>query len=228
MNHDRPKEALVKIKKLKTFEPGLAQLSKIAADAALATRDLDSAQEFIDELFNSRQSLSDALVFQAWLETRRIADQNYTRFGDPKLRIEASLRQAMAADPTNPRPYVELAGLLRALKRPEEALQFLKSAQLRQSVDLDTIVVDVSLALLELQMMSDSELSQIPVKSGSDTQSLLAEVYRAMRLGDSSKAISRLEQARQSTPEKIFSKLLKDPAFVVYSRDPAYGDFFKK
>jgi hypothetical protein len=110
--------------------------------------------------------------------------------------------------------------------RFDEALTLLKSAQLRQSVDMDTTVTDTAIALLQLQMLSDEGLPKLSENPGGDLQSLLCEAYTAMRMGDTTVALSRLSQARDRVSAKVFTKLLKDPAFFPYSKDAAFADFF--
>lgn len=112
--------------------------------------------------------------------------------------------------------------------RFEEALALLKSAQLRQSVDRDTSVTDTAIALLQLQMLSDEDLPKLSENPGGDVQSLLCEAYTAMRSGNTSVAVSLLSQARERVSAKVFTKLLKDPAFSPYSKDEAFADFFPR
>ena len=147
--------------------------------------------------------------------------------GDPKVRLESLLRQAIAADPTNPRPFLELATMYRLLNRSDEALALLKSAKLRLSVPTDTLVADVALALLQLQMLSDENLPELSNETTLDVRSLFSDAYTAMRLGKTEIANARLSQAREILPANLFSRLVKDPSFFAYSKDDAYAEFLK-
>lgn len=226
LQQGRAKEALEKIKLLQGRAPHVASLSSIAANAALLSRNLVVAEEYTHESLKERQSVSDALVLQALIEALRLSDKNYTKIGDTRMRIETLLRESMAADPTSARPYLELAAMNRFSNRFEEALALLKSAQLRQSVDMDTTITDTAIALLQLQMLNDEDLPKLSENLGGDVQSLLCEAYTAMRSGNTSVAVSRLSQARERLSAKVFTKLLKDPAFSPYSKDEAFADFF--
>ena len=228
LQQGRAKEALEKIKLLQGRAPHVASLSSIAANAALLSRNLVVAEEYVHESLKERQSVSDALVLQALIEALRLSDKNYTKIGDTRMRIETLLRKSMAADPTSARPYLELAAMNRFSNRFEEALALLKSAQLRQSVDRDTSVTDTAIALLQLQMLSDEDLPKLSENPGGDVQSLLCEAYTAMRSGNTSVAVSLLSQARERVSAKVFTKLLKDPAFSPYSKDEAFADFFPR
>jgi hypothetical protein len=226
LQEGRAKEALEKIKLLQGSAPRVASLSSIAANAALLSKNLDLAEEYTQESLKERQSVSDALVIQAVIEALRLSDKNYTKIGDTKMRIETLLRESMAADPTSARPYLELAAMNRFSNRYDEALALLKSAQLRQSVEMDTTVTDTAIALLQLQMLGDEALPKLSENPSGDLQSLLCDAYTAMRMSDTSVAVSRLSQARERVSAKVFTKLLKDPAFSPYSKDAAFADFF--
>jgi hypothetical protein len=196
LQEGRAKEALEKIKLLQGSAPRVASLSSIAANAALLSKNLDLAEEYTQESLKERQSVSDALVIQAVIEALRLSDKNYTKIGDTKMRIETLLRESMAADPTSARPYLELAAMNRFSNRLDEALALLKSAQLRQSVEMDTTVTDTAIALLQLQMLGDEALPKLSENPSGDLQSLLCDAYTAMRMSDTSVAVSRLLQAR--------------------------------
>ena len=226
LHQGRAKDALDKIQGLQSSAPHVASLSSIAANAALLSKNLDLAEEYTHESLNERQSVSDALVLQALIEALRFSDKTYTKIGDTRMRIETLLRDSMSADPTNARPYLELAAMDRFSNRFDEALALLKSAQLRQSVDMDTTITDTAIALLQLQMLSDEGLPKLSENPSGDLQSLLCEAYTAMRMGDTTVALSRLSQARDRSSAKVFTKLLKDPAFFPYSKDAAFADFF--
>jgi hypothetical protein len=148
----RGKEALDGIKLLQVSDPDVPSLSLTAANASLLANELESAQAYIEESIKARELVSDAFTLQALMEALVLRQKDYQKMGDPKLRLESLLRQAIAADPTNPRPFLELATMYRLLNRSDEALALLKSAKLRLSVPTDTLVADVALALLQLQM----------------------------------------------------------------------------
>jgi tetratricopeptide (TPR) repeat protein len=223
----RGKEALEGIKLLQVSDPDVPSLSLTAANASLLANELEGAQAYIEESIKARELVSDALTLQALMEALVLRQKDYKKMGDPKVRLESLLRQAIAADPTNPRPFLEMATMYRLLNRSDEALALLKSAKLRLSVTTDTLVADVALALLQLQMLSDENLPELSNETTLDVQSLFSDAYTAMRLGKTEIANARLSQAREILPANLFSRLVKDPSFFAYSKDDAYAEFLK-
>lgn len=224
----RGKEALEGIKLLQVSDPDVPSLSLTAANASLLANELEGAQAYIEESIKARELVSDALTLQALMEALVLRQKDYKKMGDPKVRLESLLRQAIAADPTNPRPFLELATMYRLLNRSDEALALLKSAKLRLSVTTDTLVADVALALLQLQMLSDENLPELSNETTLDVRSLFSDAYTAMRLGKTEIATARLSQAREILPANLFSRLVKDPAFFAYLKDDAYAEFLKQ
>ena len=223
----RGKEALEGIKLLQVSDPDVPSLSLTAANASVLANELESAQAYIAASIKDRELVSDALTLQALMEALVLRQKDYKKMGDPKVRLESLLRQAIAADPTNPRPFLELATMYRLLNRSDEALALLKSAKLRLSVPTDTLVADVALALLQLQMLSDENLPELSNETTLEVRSLFSNAYTAMRLGKTEIANARLSQAREILPANLFSRLVKDLAFSAYSNDDAYAEFLK-
>lgn len=223
----RGKEALEGIKLLQVSDPDVPSLSLTAANASVLANELESAQAYIAASIKDRELVSDALTLQALMEALVLRQKDYKKMGDPKVRLESLLRQAIAADPTNPRPFLELATMYRLLNRSDEALALLKSAKLRLSVPTDTLVADVALALLQLQMLSDENLPELSNETTLEVRSLFSNAYTAMRLGKTEIANARLSQAREILPANLFSRLVKDLAFSAYSKDDAYAEFLK-
>lgn len=223
----RSKEALEGIKLLQVSDPDVPSLYLTAANASILANELESARGYIEESIRARESVSDALTLQAMMEALLLRQKDYKKMGDPKVRLESLLRQAIAADPTNPRPFLEMATMYRLLNRSDEALALLKSAKLRLSVPTDTLVADVALALLQLQMLSDENLPELSNETTLDVRSLFSDAYTAMRRGKTEIANARLSQAREILPANLFSRLVKDPSFFAYSKDDAYAEFLK-
>ncbi|MFM8365647.1 MAG: hypothetical protein ACKOAS_10920, partial [Verrucomicrobiota bacterium] len=180
----------------------------------------------IAESIARRESVSDALTLQAIVEAKLATDSEYKKMGSPKVRIEQLLRQAIAADSSNSRPYFELATLKRFEQKNDEALELLRSAQCRLQAADSRSVTDTAIALTSLQMLPDAELKPIenprPVPG-----EMFAAAYVAMRKGDFAKASSILEQTRGFFPEPLYRQILKDPAFLPYTKEPALAGFFK-
>ena len=218
--------ALEELKALEAEEPDVATLSLLMANAALLADNPAEASKRISDSISKRESVSDALTLQAIIEAKLASDSDYKKMGSPKVRIEQLLRQAIAADSSNARPYFELATLKRFEQKNEEALELLRSAQCRLSAADSRVITDTAIALTTLQTLPDAELK--PAENPRPIpDEIFAAAYVAMRLGDFARAASILETAKSLFPEPIFRQILKDPAFLPYLKEPALTDFFK-
>jgi hypothetical protein len=218
--------ALEELQALEKDQPDVATISLLIANAALLADDPGTAQERIAQSIRRRESVSDALTLQAIVEAKLATDSEHKRMGSPKLRIEQLLRQAIAADSANPRPYFELATLKRFEGRFDEAEDLLLSSQCRINAADSRMVTDTALALVRLQKASDADL-RIPENPAPTPESLFPAAYSAMRLGDSARAAQLLETVRGILPENVFRQILKDPAFLPYTKEAALEGFFQ-
>ena len=222
----RASEALEALKALEKEQPDVATISLLIANAALLADDPDSAQARIAESIRKRESISDALTLQAIVEAKLATDADYKKMGSPKVRIEQFLRQAIAADSSNARPYFELATLKRFEGKFDEAEDLLLSAQCRINAADSRLVTDTALELVRLQKRPNGEL-KIAENPAPTAEALFAAAYSAMRLGDTSRAASLLETARGIFPANVFRQIIKDPAFIPYTKVAALEGFFK-
>ncbi|MCK9590004.1 MAG: hypothetical protein M0Q93_11675, partial [Terrimicrobiaceae bacterium] len=172
-------KALDQLTRLEQESPAVSSLTYLVALAAMQAGDPATASAKAEQSLAKRERVSDSLALKAVLETQKPRG-SATTFGDPRLRAESYLRQAMIADAANPSPYVELATLLRYRKQDEEAMQLLQGARSRLNpVDSHT-VVDASIALLKLQNLPDDELPE-NINPDNDAASLFSASYVAMR-----------------------------------------------
>jgi len=220
--------ALEKLQKLQSSAPGLPSLFVLSANAALLENDLEKAASESQEGLLRKEFESDAYMLQALVMISQLRDKTYKTMGNPKARIESLLRQAMAVDPLNPDPYTMLAAIKRAARESREALALLHSSRLRQTVASDTIVTDIAIRLVELEMLLDSDLPALSEKPEDGVLQQISAAYIAMRLGNSEAAIANLTLARKTLPAEIFIQILSDPAFQPYFKNSAFADFFKK
>lgn len=217
--------ALGELKALEAEQPDVATLSLLMANAALLSGDATEASNRISESIGKRESVSDSLTLQAIVEAKLATDSDYKKMGSPKVRIEQLLRQAIAADASNARPYFELATLKRFEQKHDEALDLLRSAQCRLQAADSRSVTDTAIALTELQKLPDADLK--PVESPAPVpEQMFAAAYVSMRQGDFAKASATLGTARGLFPDPLFRQILKDPAFLPYTKEPALAGFF--
>jgi len=222
----KTENAAKKLQELEGSKTGVASLTYLLAVAAVQNGDIKLAEAKTAESIAKRERISDSLALQAVLETQKGSDPSIKKFGDPRVRSESLLRQAMLADAANPFPMVELATLLRYQKRNEEALALLRGARSRLNpVDSHT-VVDVSVELATLQDTPDSGLPQI-AEPGNDLVSAFSSAYIAMRKGDFDRAADLVKIARKMSAPDLFDYLINDPAIRRYVAEPKLREFFQ-
>ena len=219
-------KAVKKLQELEKAHADVASLTYLLAMAAVQNGDIKLAEAKTAGSIEKRERISDSLALQAVLETQKAADKSIEKFGDPRVRSEALLRQSMLADAANPFPMIELATLLRYEKRNEEALALLRGARSRLNpVDSHT-VIDVTIGLSTLENTPDSDLPQI-AEPGKDQISAFSAAYIAMRKGDFDQAAGILKTARKMTAPDLFDYLINDPAIRRYVAEPKLKEFFQ-
>ena len=222
----KTENAVKKLQALEKANADVAALTYLLAMAAVQNGDIKLAAAKTAESIDKRERISDSLALQAVLETQKASDASIEKFGDPRIRSEALLRQAMLADAANPFPMIELATLLRYQKRNEEALALLRGARSRLNpVDSHT-VIDVTIGLSTLENTPDSDLPQI-AEPGKDPITAFSAAYIAMRKGDFDQAAGILKTARKMPAPDLFDYLINDPAIRRYVAEPKLQEFFR-
>ena len=189
---------------------------------AIQSGDLKLALQKVDESIAKGEKVSDALALKAAIEM-----ENGGRGGmsDPRVAAESLLRTAMAADISNPRPYIELASLLRFQGRNDEARKLFEDASLRLNPVEGHALVDTSLALLELQQTPDSKLPT-GLNPDKDSPSLMSAAYVAMRKNDLPIVKVLLAKARERLSGPLYNYLINDPAIKTFSKNPDFSGLF--
>lgn len=219
-------KAAKKLQELEGAKADVASLTYLLAMAAVQNGDIPLAEAKTAESIAKHERISDSLALQAVLETQKGADGSIKKFGDPRMRSELLLRQAILADAANPFPMVELATLLRYQKRTDEALALLRGARSRLNPVDSHSVVDVTIKLAMLQETPDANLPQI-ADPGKDLISSFSAAYIAMRKGDFDQAADIVKIARKMAPEDLFYYLINDPAIRRYASEPKLREFFQ-
>lgn len=219
LRNGQPREASDKLSALERQNPALPSLTYFLALSLMQAGDVDAALAKADASIAKREKVSESLTLKAALETRKAAKPRTKKFGDPTVRAEVLLRQAILADQSNPAPYAELATILRTRRQTDEARKLLESARLRVN-PLDTpSLLSTALALLSLQEKTTAELPDI-LASDKDAASLFSAIYVALRKEDRSTATTLLQTAQEQIPPELFSSLLNDPALRYFSLRP--------
>lgn len=194
----------------------------LMALTAIQSGNLQLASEKVDESIFKGERLSDSLALKAAIEMEK---SNKGGMGDPKVRAESLLRSAMAADISNPRPYIELASLLRFQGRNDEARQFFEAASMRLNPVEGQALVDTSLSLLNLQQTPDDKLP-VNLDPDKDPRSLVSAAYVAMRKNDIPAVKALLAKARERLSPALYDYLMNDPAIRAFSKNPQMSGLF--
>lgn len=217
-------KALKQLVLLEHEAPEVASLAYLVALAAMQAGQPELSAEYVEKSIARRERVSDAIALKAVLESQ--GGGSGVPLGDPRLRAEGYLRQAMLADAANASPLVELATLLRYRKQNDEAMRVLEAARSRLNpVDSHT-VVDVSIALLALQEKPDEKLPDA-INPDKDVPALFSAAYLAMRRGNFPEAAGILKTARERLSPDLFFYLANDPAFRKYAREKELAGCFE-
>jgi len=220
-----PAVALKKFQNLQAENPGLSSTAYLIALSALRSKNFALAEEEAARSIRRNERVSDALAIQALIEVQKSEAPDLKKLGDHVLRAEMLLRQAMLADPANPVPMIELAGLLRRQRNSAEAIQLLQAARTRVlPFDLPPYL-EATIMLTSLQGTPDEELSS--ADPSPDLPGTISAAYILMRKGRFNEAAERLKVIQSRTPPSFFRYLLNDPALRPYSQVPELSVFFR-
>lgn len=219
-----PQKSLDQLVVLEKEAPGVSSLSYLVALAAMQAGKPELSSKMADASIAKNERVSDSLALKAVLETQK-SNAGTGGMGDPKIRAESYLRQAMVADAANPYPMIELGSLLRYRKQNEEARKLFQGARVRLNPVDSRMVADVSLELLDLGERADDALPP-EISNPSSTQAFAA-AYLALRRSHPDRAAEILQAARHQLPDDVFYYLVNDPLIRKYSREPALKEFFE-
>lgn len=224
LRNGEPEKALAALRRVHDEQPRYPTVAYLVALAAIQAGDSVLAEKSLRETISRKERVSDALALRAVLESMpRPADQVVV--GDPKVRAENYLRQAVLADPANASPRFELATLLRYTNRRDEARKEIRAAQARLNpVDAHT-VTEATLRLMDLEDLSDAQLPAL-VQPQNLTEAL-ANAYIAMRQQNFPQAAILLEAAKKMTNADIFYYLLNDPVLRRFRGEAQIAKFWE-
>jgi len=214
-----PAAALKHLREVAAVKPDISSLSYLIALAAMQSGDIDLAEQNAQESIEKQERVSDSLALLSVLAVQKGVDKSRPHMGDPGLRAEAFLRQAILADIANPYPRYELATLLRYQGRDADALHEIESAQARLNPVDSHLVMDVTLAIMRMEKLPVADLpAEAPASD--DVRKLLPAAYAAMRRENFAQAAALLEKCRKELPPDIFDYLIYDPALKRYKSRP--------
>ena len=208
-------DALDALNKLVASNPKAPSIHYAAAIAALQAGYPREADRLADASIKNGFRVSDSWALKAAI-TASLAK------GDTPEQ-ESLLKKAVAADPMNPAPFIELASLLRHQGKNDQAAGVLESAASRLNpADAET-VVETTEAILAVDVAGNltppSQPLGIPSKD-------LPNAYSEMKRGNFENAAAILRFCREQTDPDIFSYLVNDPSLRKFTSRPELKEFY--
>lgn len=213
LREDKPLEALSALRALLADHPYAPSLHYAAALAAMQTGYDVEAGMMADASIRLGFRVSDSLALKAAISALKA--------GRPSDDQEKLLNEAIAADPMNPNPLLELATLQRYRGKNSEALALLESAALRMTPTDSRAVLDTTLAI----MRASSEPAPNGAPTGIPTRDFPAALAELQR-GNFNDAAAILRATQKSLSPDLFSYLINDPELRKFSRQPELAGLF--
>lgn len=141
----------------------------------------------------------------------------------PSPEQEALLKRAVAADPMNPNPLLELATLHRYRNQPEQARALLDAASLRLNPADARIVIDTTLAILNVDQAA--ELPGPATPTGIPSRDF-PNAYAEMKRGNFENAAAILKFCSGLIDPDVFAYLVNDPALRKFASKPELSGFY--
>jgi len=211
--------ALQRLNEIDRDHPDIPSIHYLLALAAMQNGEIALSESQVQASIRRKERVSDALALQAVLEGQKSLNPSSPLMGDPRLRAETWLRQAIQADPANPYPHFELAMQLRNRGLQAEARQEFHAAEVRFNPVDSHLVLAIIQALMNLEETPDDKIPRdLPVSD--DVGKLFPAAYAAMRQGDFPAAAVLLEKARKSASPDLYAFLKSDPAFRKFIDQP--------
>ncbi|MEI6490917.1 MAG: hypothetical protein WCO94_00090 [Verrucomicrobiota bacterium] len=215
LREGRNLDALDSLNKLLASHPGVPSLHYATAIAALQAGYPIQADRLADASIKGGFRVSDSWALKAAiaaLQTKGVSSKQ-----------EALLKKAIASDPMNPAPFIEMASLLRSQGQSGPAVGLLESAASRMNPADAQTVVETTKAILAVEaagkLVPPSQPLGIPAKD-------LPNAYSEMKRGNFENAAAILRVCRDQTPPDIFSYLVNDPALRKFASRPELRGFY--
>lgn len=208
-------EALDSLNKMLASHPKVPSLHYAAAIAALQAGYPREAARLADASIKNGFRVSDSWALKAAISASQAKGAGSGQ--------ENLLKKAIAADPMNPSPFIELASLLRYQGRNEAAVGLVESAAFRLNPADAQTVVETTRAVLAVDVAGNlaplSEPLGIPAKD-------IPNAYSEMKRGNFENAAAILRFCRDQTAPDIFGYLVNDPALRKFTSRPELREFY--
>lgn len=208
-------EALQDLQTLLDSYPDAPSLHYAMAIAALQSGYPREADRMADASIKHGFRVSDSLALKAAV----LAAQSKGPSGEQ----ETLLKRAIAADPMNPNPLLELATLYRYQKQPDRARSTLDSAALRLNPADARMVLDTTLAILNVDQAG--ELPEPAQPLGIPSRDF-PNAYAEMKRGNFQNAAAILKFCSGFIDADLFAYLINDPALRKFASKPELSGFY--
>ncbi|MFZ4774975.1 MAG: tetratricopeptide repeat protein [Terrimicrobiaceae bacterium] len=206
-------EALNAMKALLAAHPTAPSLHYAAAISAMQAGYLVEAEKLANESLRLGLRVSDSLALKAAISAMTS--------GKPSATQESLLREAIATDPMNSSPFLELATLMRYQGKNDEARHLLESASLRMNPADSRAVLDTTLALLSARPAPADGFTPTGTPSR-DFPAALSE----LKNGNYQNAANILRACRENLSPDLYSYLVNDPELRKFARQPELAGLY--
>ncbi len=218
--------AFRRFKDLQQTQKTISSLDYLLGLAAMQNGDVEVSEESVKNSIRKGERVSDSWALLAVLAGQKGSDPGRPTMGDPRLRAEALLRQAILADPVNPSPRVELAVRLRSRGQTDDAEREFRAAEACLTPVDSHITLKITLELIDIDKMPADKLpTEIP--DSDDPVKLFPAAYSAMRRGDFAAASALLERCQETASPALFAYLKSDAVFRRYRDESALAKFLR-
>ena len=208
-------EALDALNKLVASNPKAPSIHYAAAIAALQAGYPREADRLADASIKNGFRISDSWALKAAIAASLSKGATSEQ--------ESLLKKAIAADPMNAAPFIELASLLRYQGRNDPAAVLLESAGFRLNPADAGTVVETTRAILAVDAAGNLGPPAQPLGIPSKD---LPNAYSEMKRGNFANAAAILRFCRDQTDPDIFSYLVNDPSLRKFTSRPELKEFY--
>lgn len=208
-------DALAALNKMVASHSDAPSVHYAAAIAALQSGYPREAERLADASIARGSRVSDSWALKAAIVAIK------SKASSPEQEI--LLKKAIASDPMNPSPFVELASFLRAQGKTDEVSVLLESAIVRFNPADSRIVVETTRAVLAVdigeKLVPPAQPVGIPVKD-------FPNAYSEMKRGNYEHAAAILRFCRDQTDPDLFAYLVNDSALRKFASRQEFAEFY--
>lgn len=208
-------DALNALDKLATAHPDAPSVHYAKALAALQSGYPREADRMADTSISKGFRVSDSWALKAAIAAMSSKG--------PSPEQESLLKKAIAADPMNPNPFIELASLLRYRNQNDEAAKLLEAATARLNPADNQTVLETTRAILAIE--TGGELLPPAAPLGIPSKDF-PNAFSEMKRGHFENAAAILRFCRTMTGADLFYYLVNDPSLRKFSSRPELAEFY--